>query len=308
MSDPTPPASTTESAVEHAVSNKVRQVISNIRNLPTPPIVFHQIQRAINDPKASAGQVAAVLAEDPAMSVKVLKLTNSAFYGLAREIESVKQAVVVIGMEAIKNLVLSASVIDMFKGKDYDPEFQDQFWRHSLATAFASRMLAHKLRQQGMVDPDTAFSAGLLHDIGKIVMACFLKDEFSAIALAREENPDLDDSLLEHKVLGYTHSEIGGLLAEQWKLPRKLSEAIIYHHRPDENTDSDCLPYIVHIGDHVAKLTFSDQSQLARLQRLDNEVLDHMGTASENIEGYSDTLREEYVKAETFMQMAGLGG
>ena len=118
------------------IENRVKQVVSNIRNLPTPPIVFHQIQKVLNDPKVSAAQVAAILAEDPAMSVKVLKMTNSAFYGLSREIESVKQAVVIIGMEAIRNLVLSASVLDMFKGKNTDQEFQEKFWRHSLAASW----------------------------------------------------------------------------------------------------------------------------------------------------------------------------
>jgi HD-like signal output (HDOD) protein len=115
------------------IDNKVKLVVSNIRNLPTPPIVFHQIQQVISDPNSSAGQVAAVLAEDPAMSVKVLKLTNSAFYGLTREIESVKHAVLIVGMEAVKNLVLSASVLDMFKGNSVDQEFQESFWHHSLS-------------------------------------------------------------------------------------------------------------------------------------------------------------------------------
>ncbi|UCC43460.1 MAG: HDOD domain-containing protein, partial [Candidatus Zixiibacteriota bacterium] len=166
------------------VDSKIRQIISNIRNLPTPPIVFHQIQKVINDPAVSAVQIASILSEDPAMSVKVLKLTNSAFYGLAREVESVKQAVVIVGMEAIKNLVLSASVLDMFKGDDFDREFQERFWRHSLAVGFCGRILAKKVRSRGIVDADAAFSAGLLHDVGKIVLCCFLKDEYKKFAEA----------------------------------------------------------------------------------------------------------------------------
>lgn len=117
----------------------MRQVVSSIRNLPTPPIVFTQIQKVLNKETASAGDVANILAEDPSMSAKVLKLTNSAFYGLAREIDSVKQAVVIVGMDAIKNLVLSASVLEMFKGNSLSQEFQEKFWRHSLATGQGSR-------------------------------------------------------------------------------------------------------------------------------------------------------------------------
>ncbi|HHI03481.1 MAG TPA: HDOD domain-containing protein, partial [candidate division Zixibacteria bacterium] len=98
-----------------APENRVKQLIGNIRNLPTPPIVFEQIQKVINKPETSVGDIASILSEDPAMSVKVLKLTNSAFYGLQREIDSVKHAVMIIGLEAVKNLVLSASVLNMFK-------------------------------------------------------------------------------------------------------------------------------------------------------------------------------------------------
>ncbi len=105
------------------IDNKVKQVISNINNLPTPPIVFQQIQKALNEDDASAAKVAAILMEDPAISAKVLKLTNSAFYGLPREIETVKQAVVNIGMEAVRNLVLSASVLDMFHGDAIDRQY-----------------------------------------------------------------------------------------------------------------------------------------------------------------------------------------
>ncbi|MFQ5499158.1 MAG: HDOD domain-containing protein [Candidatus Zixiibacteriota bacterium] len=158
-----------------SIDNKVRQIIANIRNLPTPPIVFHQIQKVMNDPYVSAGQIASILSEDPAMSVKVLKLTNSAFYGLSREVDSVKQAVVIVGLEAIKNLVLSASVLEMFKGQDIDREFQEEFWRHSLATGFCGRILAKALTGKGRIDPDSAFSAGLLHDIGKMIFSCFLR-------------------------------------------------------------------------------------------------------------------------------------
>ncbi|MCK4574457.1 MAG: HDOD domain-containing protein, partial [candidate division Zixibacteria bacterium] len=138
------------------VDNKIKQVVSNIRNLPTPPMVFHQIQKVISDPNVSAAQIASILAEDPAISVKVLKLTNSAFYGLAREVDSVKHAVVIVGMEAIKNLVLSASVLDMFKSDTVDQEFQESYWRHSLATGFCCRFLAKKLQAHGMMNTDSA--------------------------------------------------------------------------------------------------------------------------------------------------------
>ena len=178
------------------------------------------------------------------MSVKVLKLTNSAFYGLSREVESVKQAVVIVGLEAIKNLVLSASVLDMFKGKDVDQDFQDKFWRHSLAVGFCARLLAKKARARGMIDPDSGFSGGLLHDIGKVILCCFLPKEHNAVKGARQTNAKLDTYQLEEQVLGYNHSQIGAILAEQWKLPSRLTAAVSYHHHPMQCENEEIIPHM----------------------------------------------------------------
>ena len=289
------------------VDNKVTQIISNIRNLPTPPIVFHQIQKVINDRKVSAGQIAAILSEDPAMSVKVLKLTNSAFYGLSREVESVKQAVVIVGLEAIKNLVLAASVLDMFKGKDFDQESQEKFWRHSLAVGFCGRLLARHSRVRGMIDPDSVFSGGLLHDIGKVVMSCFLKSQYAEFIQERQRDTETPTHEVEERVLGYNHADIGGVLAEQWKLPSRLIEAVAFHHRPQLNTSDDPIACVVHVADYIAKKTFYSDDEEYLIGSMEPGAVDYMQITDEDVESYSDKLREEYVKAETFMKMAGIG-
>ena len=288
------------------IDNKVKQVVSNIRNLPTPPIVFHQIQKVINQPNASAANIASILAEDPAMSVKVLKLTNSAFYGLSREIESVKEAVVIVGMEAVKNLVLSASVLDMFKGDHIDQDYQDKFWRHSLATGFCSRLLARKVRSRGIVDADAAFSAGLLHDVGKIVIACFLPAERRQYLDERAKDCISLDHEIEERLFGYTHAQVGAFLAAQWKLPRKLGDAISCHHAPQLSEVEEPIAYIVALADYVAKDTFYDKDERFMVGDPDQAVLDYMQVTADDLAVYSDLLKEEYLKAETFMKMAGI--
>ncbi|MEW6049846.1 MAG: HDOD domain-containing protein [Candidatus Zixiibacteriota bacterium] len=288
------------------VDNRVKQIVSNIRNLPTPPIVFHQIQKVINDPRTSAGQIASILSEDPAMSVKVLKLTNSAFYGLTREVDSVKQAVVIVGLEAIKNLVLSASVLDMFKGKNIDQEFEEKFWRHSLATAFCCRLMARKVQGNAMVDPDAAFSAGLLHDIGKIILCAFLPEEYRRFKEVRVTDNQSETYKVEEQVLGYTHCQIGSLLAVQWKLPSRLGEAITYHHHPAESPAPEPLIHTVHLANYIAKKTFYDRDEAHLVGGWDQSTLQVLGVGIEDLEGFSQALREEYVKAETFMKMAGI--
>jgi len=291
-----------------AIDNRVKQVVSNIRNLPTPPIVFQQIQKVMSDPDVSANHIANILAEDPAMSVKVLKLTNSAFYGLAREIDSVKHAVVIVGLEAIKNLVLSASVMDMFKGDKIDQEFHDKYWRHSLAAGFCGRILAKKLRARGVVNPDSAFSGGLLHDIGKIVICSFLPDEYAKIKAARESDQESADYEVEEKVLGYNHAQIGCILAEQWKLPERLTEAITYHHHPQLSESDDAISYVINIADFVAKKTFYTGEDECLIGELDPQIMDYMQVSEDDLDGHGELLREEYLKSETFMQMAGISG
>ncbi len=286
--------------------NKVKQIISNIRNLPTPPIVFHQIQKVINDPNVSANQVAGILSEDPAMSVKVLKLTNSAFYGLSREVDSVRQAVVIVGLEAIKNLVLSASVLDMFKDKNVDQDFQEKHWRHSLATGFCCRIVARQIKDHGFIDADAAFSAGLLHDMGKMVIICFLDDEREKIRAAHKQEPGLSDFEIEDKTIGFNHAQVGGFLTELWKLPQVLSDAISFHHTPFESEQENQLCYMLNVSNYIAKKTFYVDEDEAQIGSVDQKVLGHLNIKEEKIEIISEILKEEFLKAETFMQMAGL--
>jgi putative nucleotidyltransferase with HDIG domain len=240
------------------------------------------------------------------MSVKVLKMTNSAFYGLSREIESVKQAVVIIGMEAIRNLVLSASVLDMFKGKATDQEFQEKFWRHSLATAFCSRILARKFRSKAIVDPDTAFSAGLLHDIGKIVLCCFLPSEYEKYSKERSADRRSASYEIEERILGYTHAQIGSLLAVQWKLPTKLGESITFHHQPEVPAVPEPICYVVHLANYIAKQTFYQGEDRDLIGTPNTGSIDFVGGTEQDLYATCELLREEYLKSETFMSMIGI--
>jgi len=289
------------------LDNKVRQVVSNIRNLPTPPIVFHQIQKVLSDPDVSAAQVANILAEDPAMSVKVLKLTNSSFYGLSRTVDSVKQAIVIVGLEALKNLVLSAAVLDMFKGSNIDSDYQERFWRHSLATGFCARLLAKQVDGSKAIDPEGAFSAGLLHDVGKLVIGCFLSEEAEVLKQQRDAGDNSTDVDLENRELGYNHAQVGGCLAEVWKLPPRLIEAITYHHSPHTRETDDITPTLVHIANHLAKLTFYGKDEAWQIGDLQPGACDEVGFKANDLDDFSELLKQEYHKAETFMQMVGLG-
>ncbi len=297
---------TVEICKDKQSQSRVEQVVSGIKNLPTPPIVFSQIQKVINKESSSAGDVAKILAEDPSMSAKVLKMTNSAFYGLSREIDSVKQAVMIIGFDAVKNLVLSASVMGMFSGSKIDPEFQERFWRHSLATALAGRLSAKTIRSRGMVDADTIFSAGLLHDIGKLVIGCFMEEEFFAIREILKGDESRDESSAELEVLGFSHEQIGGALAQFWNLSDGLVDAIAYHHAPEESQLESSMAYLVYVANFVANKSFASDLDVGRKDEMSPKVLAYLDITGETIEELSGGLISEYTHAETFMSMAGV--
>ncbi len=288
-----------------APENRVKQLIGNIRNLPTPPIVFEQIQKVLNEPDTSVGDVASILSEDPAMSVKVLKLTNSAFYGLQREVDSVKHAVMIIGLEAVKNLVLSASVLNMFKADQSNKEYHEVFWRHSLSTAFASRIIAKRFQKGKVFNPDPAFSAGLIHDIGKIVVCCFLPDEFKTIQDKMQKDPSASEYDAEKSVLGFAHCQIGKELSTQWKLPIRMADAIGFHHNPNDPNDSQDLAYLLGLADYVAHVSTSNEDQGNELKPAEG-VMEFFGIDDSDIDSLKVNLIEEYMKADTFMRIAGI--
>ncbi len=294
-------------AFDPNIEKRIDQIIGGIRNLPTPPIVFEQIQKVINDPEASSAKIAKILGEDAAMSVKVLKLTNSAFYGLSREVESVKHAVTIIGLEAVRNLVLSASVLNMFKSDSANREFHEEFWRHSLATAVAARLIAQKYKNGTVFNPDPAFTSGLVHDIGRIVICCFLPADHAKIMDELRCMPELLVHEAEEKVLGFNHAHLGSHLITSWKLPDRMADAIAFHHIPNEENESHNYAHLVCLANHLAHICFPPDATEASHFMLPTGVMEFFDLDEIGLEALKGELLEEYMKAETFMKMAGIG-
>ncbi|TFH64801.1 MAG: HDOD domain-containing protein [Candidatus Zixiibacteriota bacterium] len=284
---------------------KLKHRLSTISNLPSPPLVFTQITKVINDPKTSVKDISAVMSEDAAMSAKVLRLSNSAFYGARSEITGIRQAILVLGLEAVKSLVLSSSVFDMFKSQKLDTNFQDAFWRHSLATALAGRILIQQHHSLSCYDPEVAFSAGLLHDIGKLIICCFMPADHKQVRQQLQDQR-LSDYQAEEYVLGYPHTLIGSTLAQNWKLPASIHEAIEFHHSPSDPTDEDGkYSSVIHVADYLARLTFEEKlPAIEGWSYLQPEIGEYLGLTTEVTDALSQRLLEEYSRSSTFIQMA----
>jgi len=288
----------------NASLDKLRSRLSGISNLPTPPVVFNQITKIINNPNTSVNELADIMSEDAAMSAKVLRLSNSAFYGARSEITGIRQAVLVLGLEAIKSLVLSSSVIDMFKPHKMEAEYQENFWRHSLATALASRIIVRFHRMARGLDSEVSFSAGLLHDIGKLIICCFFKEEHEEIEMLKEDN-NMSDFQAETTAAGFSHCLVGRVLAENWKLPAVIRDAIEHHHFPDKVAkDGANYAVVVHIANYLAKKAFDRKLRdFDDWNHLQPEIVEDYGLTDEVIEAFCQQLLEDYAKSSTFMQM-----
>ena len=212
---------------KEVLQNKIRTVYS----LATLPEIYNKISVLIDDPKTSADTLASVISRDETLTAKVLRIANSPFYKTYPEkITSLTFAVALLGFNATKNLILSASIFDMFQG--FEDRFKliiKDFWTHSITCGVASKIIAQVINY---ITPEEMFVAGLLHDIGKVVELQFMPEEFrKIIELMNEKDIFMNDA--ELKVLKYTHTYTGKLLAKHWNLSDKIIDCIEFHHEPE---------------------------------------------------------------------------
>ncbi len=229
-------------------SGSVREQVARIETVGTLPEVMTRIMELVRDPEAGALDLAQEIARDPALTMKLLRLVNSAAYGLHRRIMTVPDAVVVLGFDEVERLALSITVIESL-GLDRDSvRLTRQLWRHSLACSVACSVF--ELRYVTLM-PNLrgAHVAGLLHDIGKAVLMQHFPETYAgALQLAEEGHCNICEA--EQEVLdGYTHADVGRWIAERWDLPHPLVEAIGGHHEPDIDAITEPLAHVTHIVD-----------------------------------------------------------
>jgi HD-like signal output (HDOD) protein len=230
-------------------NTKIATLCAGIQSFPTLPAIVSQVMGIIAKPESSAKDLMEVISPDQALTFKILKVANSAFYGRARAVATLDQALMVLGFEEIRNLVVSTAVFNNFQRIKTIPIISiHKFWEHSFLCGLAARIIAKETKAAG----GELFVAGLVHDIGKLAICTVLPQEFQNVVAAAENN-DLETFCAEQQILGITHAEIGMRIARRWMMPENLVAAIGYHHQPAMSESQTPYPIIIHLADRLSR-------------------------------------------------------
>ncbi len=208
-------------------SKKVDRIIQSMGELPTLPTIYMKLSNLLNQPDPSINKITKIISEDPAIAAMVLKIVNTAAYSIRNQIGDLQHAIVILGLNEIKHLVLASSIYKIVKEFKSSSAFDmPAFWKHSVGCAIVAKVLAETAH---LNSPEEVFTAGLLHDIGKMIHAGYFHEEFNAvIADVAETGSQMFQS--EQKILGFEHAQTGGTLAEKWRLPQATINMIVHHH------------------------------------------------------------------------------
>jgi putative nucleotidyltransferase with HDIG domain len=219
---------------------------SSMTKLPAFPATVHRVTSLINNPDSSMTELVDVIRLDQAITANILRMCNSAYFGLRHKVDNVQDAIMYLGRQNIVRAVLAAGTSRFFKNTPgYEAEAKD-LWEHAVGTALLAQILARKILRR---EDSSLFTAAILHDIGKIVLGEFVRDKYAEIKkIVSEQSRSFLEA--EEKVLGMNHATLGGMIAANWKFPEDIRNAIAFHHRPDRlPSKTEPMPWIVHLAD-----------------------------------------------------------
>lgn len=232
------------------MDQRLKKIIQNIEEIPTLPIVSQKILEIMSREDASYQDIVKVVETDQSLALKILKIANSAFYGSLTKIDSLEHAMIKLGMNEVKSIVLGVSVHNFFSKKDNTVFDRERFWQHAIICSQVAKYLAGHYR---IGNDDSLFLSGLIHDMGKVVIDQYFHDDFVDIIEYLDSN-HTTFSEAEKAILGTTHYQIAAKLLNQWRFPRKVIIYVLYHHAPwaDEGLEKGSV--ILYLANIITKL------------------------------------------------------
>ena len=276
---------------------QILEKLDRIREIPTLPSIVVELNRLLQDPDTSVARISQTIEKDQATALKILKLVNSAFYGLQSKVSEIRSAVIMLGFNAVRNAIVSVSVIEAFGSKIMLPDFDvTDFWKHSLAVAVTSKSIAYSTR---LNSPDNCFVGGLLHDVGKVIMAQYFQDLFASVWTTSKRDA-ISFYEAEQKVIPTHHTAIGARLATRWQLPPGLIEAIQWHHDCQFDSQNAEVALIIHLANVIVNSYNEDPDCVIDFTTLHPDARKLMMGALKNVADFYSSIAEEIEASYAF--------
>ena len=288
---------TAENAADGEAGKNIKDKLKQIEGLPPFPATHAQILELANSEESSSEDIAEQLQMDPSLLATIFKIVNSSAYGFQKKVDSLKLAVTLLGLEEIANLVMTAQVFKNLGNYDGGSGFdRAEFWKHSIGTAFITRAISKKLQ----TEVESAFLAGMLHDLGKVVLdRCFTDYYRPVVELAAKEELWIGDS--EHQLLGLTHADVGGQLATEWQFSEKYLYSIMHHHNPEATGRYQRLTSLVHLADHLCRKFGYGSGGDEQVPEVHPAVLDRFSLGERGLAILAEIAEKELEGASSFL-------
>lgn len=280
------------------MNKDLEQIIMAAGDLPTIPVVATKVMQLMEDENATADDLAKVVASDPAVAARVLKISNSSFYGCQRQIQTLPHAIMMLGFVTLKSVVVAASVKQVYHPFGLTEKL---LWEHSFGAGLAARIIASDRR---LVNAEEAFLGGLFHDLGKIIMNFLDKDTFLE-AMQRCYNDGIEFDEAEKSLFPYSHEEVGALVIKKWNFPDHLMKAVMAHHSLALPDDED--PYLMRLTCVVSlanifchRFGIGTIGGASEIDVAASAPATQLGLAAEKVEELLFNFKEAYDKDQTF--------
>ena len=275
-------------------------LISDVSELVTLPEVCLKVTSLVEDPNASIDDIGKIISQDPSLTAKILKISNSAMYGFMSEVDTVSRAITLLGTRQIRDLVLATSAFDTFKGISNSLITMEDFWYHSILCGLSANQLT---KLCGLRNGEGLFVGGLLHDIGQLIMFNRLPElSQEAILLTMEGPGEYEMHEAESKLIGFNHMDVGMKLAEAWMLPPYLKYCIGYHHHPESSPDFKQEVSIIHISNSIAVLAELNTVEADLGPEINDFAWQQTGLDASIFSTVIDTINNEYSEIEELLQ------
>jgi putative nucleotidyltransferase with HDIG domain len=282
-------------------SEDIVKRLNEIKDIPTLPVIAMEVNRMLESDNTSIETLSNAIVKDQAIASKVLRLVNSSFFSMRSKVTSIRDAVVLLGCDSIRNIVVSISLVKAFSGVLSQKGFTiDQFWRHSVSVAMTSKKISEIA---GLEDPECSFTAGLFHDIGKVILSQYFPMFFETIVV-KSMNEKISFQAAEKCLTLFGHDKAGAFLAGKWKLPIHLVDVIRFHHTLSPRASNLNLVKIVHSANTISEVlslskdTMDDSAAEAIAEKIDQRVFQdpllspHLKSAAFWYPELSDNIKE----------------